>query len=117
MNDLSAGKTFKSSAFEPSDGELTKAARSKRKQRTRSKREKSTSDEDVEMGSPPPKKFTGSKLDLDDSSDDDMPDLADLLAGRERKKKAHLQTKKVKKGKSVRQSVPIEDVSLSFCFS
>ena len=40
MNDLSAGKTFKSSAFEPSDGELTKAARSKRKQRTRSKREK-----------------------------------------------------------------------------
>lgn len=97
MNDLSAGKTFKFSAFEPSDDELTKAARSRRIQRVRSNREKSMSDEDVEMNTPPPKKFTGSSLDLNDSSDDEMPDLSDLLAGREVKKKVKMETKKAVK--------------------
>ena len=42
------------------------------------------------MGSPPPQEITleASLICGLDSSDDDMPDLADLLAGRERKKES-----------------------------
>ena len=108
MNDLSAAKIFRSFAFEPSDEELTKAARARRKQRSRVARDESTSDDEIDIATPPPKRFTGSKIDLDDSSDEEMPDVADLLAGRSGKKKV----KEVKKGRFDRASGAIEDVGL-----
>lgn len=117
MNDLSTGKIFKSSAFEPSDEELTKAARSRRQRRIGPKRETSTFDEDIEIDTPPPKKFTGSSLDLNDSSDDDMPDLQDLLAGRDGKEKLKKKIqKKTKQTKPDRNSDLVEDVSVLHYF-
>jgi hypothetical protein len=106
MNDLSATKTFKSSAFEPSDEELSKAARTNRKKRSRVERDESTEDEN-----PPPKKFTGSKLDLDDSSDEEFPDVADLFAGRGGKKKIK---KEIKTDSPVKASATIEDVGIYY---
>jgi hypothetical protein len=108
MNDLSGTKMFKSSAFEPSDEELTKAAKAKRKRRSTVKHNNLSSDDDVDMATPPPKTFTGSKLDLDDSSDEEMPDVADLFAGREGKKKVK---KEIKPSNFYRTSTAIEDVS------
>jgi hypothetical protein len=108
MSDLSAAKMFKSSAFEPSDKELTRAAKARGKRRISIEEDESTSDEDVIMATPP-RTFTGSKLDLDDSSDEEMPDVADLFADREGKKK--VKKDKVKKDKA---PTTIEDVGLSF---
>jgi len=108
MNDLSGEKMFKSSAFEPSDEELTKAAKAKRKRRSTVKYNKLSSDDDIDMATPSPKTFTGSKLDLDDSSDEEMPDVADLFAGYEGKKKVK---KEIKPSSFYKASSVIEDVS------
>ena len=115
MNDLSAPKTFKSSAFEPSDDELTKAAKARRKRQFRADREDSTTDDDVDvdMAPPFPKKLTSDDFDLDDSSDEELPDVADLLAGRSGKKKVR-KDKEVKRSSSSKVSAAIEDVSLFF---
>jgi hypothetical protein len=110
MNDLS--ETFTSSAFEPSDEELTKAAKAGRQRRSRVDRDESaTANDDMDMATPPPKKFTGNQIDLDDSSDEEMPDVADLFAGRPGKKKIK---KAARKGSLERASASIEDVSLYF---
>lgn len=113
MNDLSAPKMFKSSAFEPSDDELTKAAKARRKRQFRADREDSTTDDDVDvdMAPPLPKKLTSDDFDLDDSSDEELPDVADLLAGRSGKKKVR-KDKGVKRSSSSKVTAAIEDVSL-----
>jgi hypothetical protein len=108
MNDLSAAKIFKSSAFEPSDEELTGAAKARRKQRSRVKHNEFSSDDDIDVATPPPKTFTGSKFDLDDSSDEEMPDVADLFAGCEGNKKVK---EEVKQSMFDMASAAIEDVS------
>lgn len=108
MNDLSEAKMFKASAFEPSDEELTKAARARRKQRSRVVHDEPDSDVDIDMGTPR-KTFTGSKIDLDDSSDEEMPDVADLFAGREGKKIKNAS----RKGGPDKVPAAIEDVSIA----
>ncbi|GLB44215.1 putative SNF2 family N-terminal domain [Lyophyllum shimeji] len=79
MNDLSADRVFKSSAFEPTDEELTNHARQMRHAKARK-----VSDRDVMMRSPSPEK-TFEERGLDDS-DDDLPDVSSLLDQRPAKR-------------------------------
>lgn len=68
MMDLGPEKVFKSTAFEPSDEELTNYARSKRNMKK---------GKDIKMRSPSPvRTFEESAL---DDSDDDLPDPADMF--------------------------------------
>ncbi|KAF9468325.1 SNF2 family DNA-dependent ATPase [Collybia nuda] len=78
MVDLTPDKVFKSSAFEPSDEELTKHARLKRMEKKGlSKRH---SNEDIVMHSP---SFDDKSL---DDSDDDLPDVSNMLEERPSKR-------------------------------
>lgn len=78
MVDLTPEKVFRSSAFEPSDEELTNHARSKRlEKKGLSKRE---SNEDIVMRSP---SFDDKLL---DDSDDDLPDVSSMLEERPSKR-------------------------------
>ncbi|KAG5651444.1 hypothetical protein H0H81_008625 [Sphagnurus paluster] len=72
MIDLSPDKVFKSSAFEPTDEELTNHARATRRVKGRK-----VSNRDVRMRSPTPEK-TFEERGLDDS-DDDLPDVSSLM--------------------------------------
>lgn len=129
MNDLNTAKTFKSDAFEPSDEELHNAARERRKQRAGIKRSQGRAttstikdvDTDLDLdvgslGSKPllPRKFTGTKDDLNDSSDEEMPDLADLFAGRESKKVKEVKNEVEGKKEKKRKSVTSIDVRVAF---
>jgi hypothetical protein len=68
MTDLSPGKMFLSSAFEPSEDELSEHARSKRA----TKRPRySPWDDNLKRGGSPELSFEDRRLDSD--SDDDMP--------------------------------------------
>lgn len=120
MTDLSAAKTFKSIAFEPSDEELTKAAKARRKQKAKGDQEELSSEDEIVIDSPVHKIFTGSALDLDDSSDEDLPDVTDLLSGHKGKKETKAEPKKKKskptkkKIKFSKKKAPVEDVCCHF---
>ena len=104
MSDLSAAKTFKAAAFEPSEDDVRRAVREKRKRHYGKRRSSGSSkikdedseldsDADMDIGEKPSKTavkreftFTGTMADLGDSSDEELPDLADLWAGRNAKK-------------------------------
>ncbi|KAF8064022.1 SNF2 family DNA-dependent ATPase [Lyophyllum atratum] len=79
MNDLNPDKIFKSSAFEPTDEELTNHARATRRAKVRK-----VPNRDVRMRSPSPEK-TFEERGLDDS-DDDLPDISTLLEKRPAKR-------------------------------
>jgi hypothetical protein len=74
MMDLTPEKVFKSSAFEPSDEELTNHARSKRMEKKALVKRHSS--EDIVMGSP---SFDDRVL---DDSDDDLPDVSSMFEER-----------------------------------
>ncbi|KII82945.1 hypothetical protein PLICRDRAFT_58597 [Plicaturopsis crispa FD-325 SS-3] len=86
MNDLSVAKVFKSSAFEPSDEEFTAEMRARRQNGRCKPKKRSSSDSDDDVFTsclPSPKKSYDQVIDLDESSDDeDLPDMAQVLAGR-----------------------------------
>jgi hypothetical protein len=83
MMDLTPHKVFKSSAFEPSDEELTNHARAKRRGRREVSRRVSV--EDVKMRSSSPKLNALEACALDDS-DDDLPDVSNMFDERPRKR-------------------------------
>lgn len=79
MDMKSADKVFKSAAFGPTDEELREYARSKRRERK---------ERDIEMRSPSPARSlspTSSIPDVFDDSDDDLPDVAQMLKKRKEK--------------------------------
>jgi hypothetical protein len=78
MMDLTNAKTFKSSAFEPSEEELKEGLRTRRRQRTR--------DSSSPSPSPSPRKV----INLVDS-DDELPDMSQLLAERGKNSGRHSQ--------------------------
>ncbi|KDQ52340.1 hypothetical protein JAAARDRAFT_210552 [Jaapia argillacea MUCL 33604] len=80
MNDCFA-KVFRSSAFEPSDEELKEAKMAARRNRKR-KRQDSLLAEQKTV-----KSFDAMLVDSAESSDEDMPDISDILAGTDKKKK------------------------------
>lgn len=83
MMDLTPSKVFKSSAFEPTDEELTNHARAKRRGRREvSKRVRS---EDVKMRSPSPKPMALEDRAANDS-DDDLPDVSCMFDERPHKR-------------------------------
>lgn len=112
MADMSDGKTFKASAFEPSDEELAKAERARRRQRAG----KPASDDEAEAA---PRAHARARrisagvidIDSDSSSDESLPDLADLFAGREGKKKVKKEVKKADhSARKNGSSSPVQDV-------
>ncbi|RDB23958.1 putative ATP-dependent helicase C23E6.02 [Hypsizygus marmoreus] len=83
MMDLTPNKVFRSSAFEPTDEELTNHPRATRRGKSRVLT-KRTSDGDVKMRSPSPER-SFEERGLDDS-DDDLPDVSSMLEERPVKK-------------------------------
>jgi hypothetical protein len=107
MMDLTPNKVFKSSAFEPTDEELTNHARAKRRgRREASKRvvskrvvSKRVPSGDVKMRSPSPKPMALEDRAADDS-DDDLPDVTRMFDERPQKR---------------RKRSTMDDVSPLFC--
>ncbi|KAF5376123.1 hypothetical protein D9615_007674 [Tricholomella constricta] len=80
MTDVSPDKVFKSSAFEPTDEELTDHARATRRANTRK-----VSKRNVKMRSLSPEEKSFEHCGLDDS-DDDLPDVSTMLDARPAKR-------------------------------
>ncbi|KAG5644269.1 hypothetical protein DXG03_008754 [Asterophora parasitica] len=107
MTDLSPEKVFKSSAFEPTDEELTNHARATRRGNAR----KGTN-RDVKMRSPSPEKsFEDRGV---DDSDDDFPDVSSLLDTRPvKRQKRHSRIDSDIKNDDDMTDLTIDKISLS----
>jgi hypothetical protein len=84
MMDLTPNKVFKSSAFEPTDEELTKHARAKRRRRREASGRHPAQDVRIRSPSPKPKALEDRGL---DDSDDELPDVSNMFDERPRKRR------------------------------